>query len=201
MSSRAYYPIPPHAPLVRMRRTGAVCVRHILFPRSDIEVVAETLTPPSMHHARCLGWTYGDTIEGGETARTAVSFFLCLHCVSFRGFRMTRPKRGCKRRFHRNRPTAAREIYRSESGRASPPFIGTPQLYQIVITICKGGEKAHSRLDGPTCEREDFRKLKGLNTTILHSPLYILNSPTCRRNRRNPGREQRRTARRRPCGS
>ena len=38
----------------------------------------ETKAPPSMHHARCLGWTYGDTKEGGETAHKAV----LLLCVS-----------------------------------------------------------------------------------------------------------------------
>ena len=80
-------------------------------------------TPPPMHHAGCLGWTHGDTNGGGETARTAVSSSLCLHCVSFRGYRMTHPKRGLAFRLSHAGNLSLRITA------ALPPLIGTLVVY------------------------------------------------------------------------
>ena len=65
---------------------------------------------------------------------------------------------------------------------------------------------ASSRRDGPTCEREDFRRCGMAARRPVHlggrmrkqkPETWLTASGPCRRDRRNPSREQRRTARRR----
>ena len=62
-----------------------------LFPCPDIGAVLETKAPPSMHQVRYLGWVYNDTPKETKLLKSSAS---SVHGVSFRGFHLTRPKRG-----------------------------------------------------------------------------------------------------------
>ena len=80
--------------------------------------------------------------------------------------------------------------------RAAPP-LRAPSRNECAVS---------SRRDGPTCEREDFRRCGMAAGRLVHlggrmrkqkPETRLTASGPCRRDRRNPDREQRRTARRR----
>ncbi len=70
---------------------------------SDIGAGRENKTPPPMHRVRCLGYL-GRHTEGGETARTAVSFFLRLPSDRFLSFHSTQSQTRRRLLFFATRP-------------------------------------------------------------------------------------------------
>ena len=96
------------APVVNAEEEGARSSFHVAFLEtcvsySDIGAGRENKTPPPMHRVRCLGYL-GRHTEGGETARTAVSFFLRLPSDRFLSFHSTQSQTRRRLLFFAARP-------------------------------------------------------------------------------------------------